>query len=111
MTDPSEFDHAAKLRLKRYPEYSAQPSAASKADASLRIAPRPPPANVALLRIEPEIISVLDYSKGFGHSDLVTFSERDLDVHIGSEQHPWTDNAEIDKPATDVPPTSSIRRS
>ena len=111
VTDPSEFDHAAKLRLKRYPEYSAQPSAASKADASLRIAPRPPPANVALLRIEPEIISVLDYSKGFGHSDLVTFSERDLDVHIGSEQHPWTDNAEIDKPATDVPPTSSIRRS
>ena len=111
VTDPSEFDHAAKLRLKRYPEYSAQPSAASKADASLRVAPRPPPANVALLRIEPEIISVLDYSKGFGHSDLVTFSERDLDVHIRSEQHPWTDNAEIDEPAAGVPPTSSNRRS
>ena len=26
VTDASEFDHAAKLRLKRYPEYSAQPS-------------------------------------------------------------------------------------
>ena len=111
VTDPSEFDQAAKLRLRRYPEYSAQPRPASKADASLRVAPRPPQANVALLRIEPEIISVLDYSKGFGHSDLVTFSERDLDVHIRSEQHPWTDNAEIDKPAADVPPTSSNRRS
>jgi hypothetical protein len=42
-----------------------------------------------LLRIAPEIVSVLDYSKGFGHSDLVTFSERDLDVHIGTKRHRW----------------------
>ncbi len=30
------------------------------------MAPKPPPEGVALLRIAPEIISVVDYSKGFG---------------------------------------------
>jgi hypothetical protein len=45
--------------------------------------------DVVLLRIVPEIISVLDYSKGFGHSDLVSFSERDLDLHIDTLQHHW----------------------
>ena len=29
---------------------------------------------VALFRVEPEMISVLDYSKGFGHTDLVAHS-------------------------------------
>jgi len=42
-----------------------------------------------LLRLEPEIFSVLDYSKGFGHSDLITFSERDLDLHIATLRHRW----------------------
>jgi hypothetical protein len=44
---------------------------------------------VVLLRIAPEIISVVDYSKGFGHSDLIAFSERDLDLHLESVSHPW----------------------
>jgi len=59
-----------------------------------RMAPEPSP-DVVLLRIAPEIISVLDYSKGFGHSDLVTFSERDLDVHLQTVSHHWhaVDNA------------------
>jgi len=43
----------------------------------------------ALLRIAPDIISVLDYDYGFGHSELVTFSERDLDVHLETMSHPW----------------------
>jgi nitroimidazol reductase NimA-like FMN-containing flavoprotein (pyridoxamine 5'-phosphate oxidase superfamily) len=32
----------------------------------------PAPEQVALFRVVPEVISVLDYSKGFGHTDLVT---------------------------------------
>jgi hypothetical protein len=59
--------------------------------AGRRIAPQPPSAGVALLRIAPEIVSVLDYSKGFGHSDLVTFSERDLDVRLRTTRHSWDD--------------------
>lgn len=31
----------------------------------------PTPDEVALFRVEPEVISVLDYSKGFAHTDLV----------------------------------------
>ena len=32
----------------------------------------PTPEEVALFRVEPEIISVLDYTKGFAHTDLVS---------------------------------------
>ena len=32
----------------------------------------PSPDEVAVFRVEPRIISVLDYSRGFGHTDLVT---------------------------------------
>jgi PPOX class probable F420-dependent enzyme len=32
----------------------------------------PQPEEVAIFRLVPEIVSVLDYSKGFGHTDLVT---------------------------------------
>ena len=110
VTDRSEFDDIAKLRLKKYPEYSALPRPTSSEDAIVRISPHSSPASVALLRIAPEIISVLDYSKGFGHSDLVTFSERDLDVHIGSLHHRWNGNNEAGPSANDVPPNPDSGR-
>jgi len=87
--DRDEWNHVAALRLKRYPEYAALPPPVVSAGAVSRIAPRPPTSGVALLRIEAEVFSVLDYSKGFGHSDLVTFSERDLDRHLESLRHRW----------------------
>jgi nitroimidazol reductase NimA-like FMN-containing flavoprotein (pyridoxamine 5'-phosphate oxidase superfamily) len=34
--------------------------------------PMPTPDEVRLFRVTPTVISVLDYSKGFGHTDLVT---------------------------------------
>ncbi len=34
--------------------------------------PMPTPDDVKIFRVTPTIISVLDYSKGFGHTDLVT---------------------------------------
>ena len=60
----NEFDRACDVFMKRYPEYATWP--------------RPDPAIAPMLRITPEIISVLDYSKGFGHSDLVSVSPGDL---------------------------------
>jgi len=33
--------------------------------------PMPKPEEVALFRVVPELISVLDYTQGFGHTDLV----------------------------------------
>lgn len=101
VTDAVERDYVSTLRLKRYPEYaSLSPSAADNA-AALRMAPQPPTERVALLRIAPEIISVLDYSKGFGHSDLITFSERDLDFHLESLRHQWVDNGISDNPISE----------
>ena len=95
VTDRDEFDHVCKLRLGRYPEYAGLPR--PKFGTQDRIAPAPPQSSVVLLRIAPDVISVLDYSKGFGHSDLVTFSDRDLDVHLKTVRHRWqgtTDAAE-----------------
>jgi general stress protein 26 len=89
VTDQNEFEGVGGLRLKRYPEYADLPPPVFHEGALLRISPQPSSGGIVLLRIAPEIISVLDYSKGFGHSDLVTFSERDLDVHIDSLRHRW----------------------
>jgi nitroimidazol reductase NimA-like FMN-containing flavoprotein (pyridoxamine 5'-phosphate oxidase superfamily) len=36
--------------------------------------PMPEPEQVRIFRMTPVVISVLDYSKGFGHTDLVTCS-------------------------------------
>ena len=59
-----EYDRACDVFMKRYPEYASWP--------------RPDPKIAPMLRITPEIISVLDYSKGFGHSDLVNVTPGDL---------------------------------
>jgi Pyridoxamine 5'-phosphate oxidase len=34
--------------------------------------PMPTPEEVRIFRVTPTVISVLDYSKGFGHTDLIT---------------------------------------
>ncbi len=87
--DPDEREHVAALRLRRFPEYASPPPPRRDGGALSRVAPRPPSSGVVLLRIAPEIFSVLDYSKRFGHSDLVTFSERDLDLHLETLRHDW----------------------
>jgi PPOX class probable F420-dependent enzyme len=71
--DPGETEHALDILLRRYPEY--------------KIMPAPDPAAVAMLRTTPEIVSILDYSKGFGHADLVRVSENDLAEHIEARRH------------------------
>ena len=99
VTEENEFNHVAELRLTRYPEYASLPPPVFRGDGLSRIAPQPS-AGVVLLRIAPDIFSVLDYSKGFGHSDLVAFSERDLDLHIESLQHRWVGNGQIQSAST-----------
>jgi hypothetical protein len=34
--------------------------------------PMPTPDDVRIFRVTPTVISVLDYTKGFGHTDLAT---------------------------------------
>jgi len=58
VTDQSEAAKAMNLLGTRYPEYVSLPI--------------PKPEEIAVYRVLPKVISILDYSKGFGHSDLVT---------------------------------------
>ncbi|HMK80620.1 MAG TPA: pyridoxamine 5'-phosphate oxidase family protein [Xanthobacteraceae bacterium] len=73
--DQGEIDHVIGIMLRRYPEY--------------KVMPPPDPSTIALLRITPEIVSILDYSKGFGHTDLVRVSTSDLAEHIEARRHHW----------------------
>ena len=57
VTDPQEVGQASQLMFERFPEI------ARYAPAELD--------DIVLFRVTPEVISVLDYRKGFGHADLV----------------------------------------
>ncbi len=91
-----EFDYVCTLRVKRYPEYAASPPSAVTGGVEQRVAQKPSQDSIVLLRIVPEIISVLDYSKVFGHSDLMSLSESDLNTHIHRNCHRWADAPGVD---------------
>lgn len=56
--DPTEVQHAVECMLKRFPQ------AAEWADSGQE-------NGAVFLKITPQVISILDYEKGFGHTDLV----------------------------------------
>jgi general stress protein 26 len=89
VAEVDELEHVNRLRLRRFPEFEAVPAVVLREGALQRAARQESGAAVVLLRIAPEIVSVLDYSKGFGRSDLLMFSERDLDLHMGTQCHRW----------------------
>jgi nitroimidazol reductase NimA-like FMN-containing flavoprotein (pyridoxamine 5'-phosphate oxidase superfamily) len=61
VTDPAEGEKALRLLMAKYPEQRSLPLPL----------PMPRPADVRIIRLTPVVISVLDYTKGFGHTDLV----------------------------------------
>ena len=74
VTQEAEFDRACDIFMKRYPEYASWP--------------RPNPAIASMIRIRPTVVSVLDYSKGFGHSDLAKIDVDDLKP-VAAQRHRW----------------------
>jgi hypothetical protein len=58
--DPTEGEKVLRMLIEKYPPQGELPLA------------MPTPADVRIFRVTPIVISVLDYSKGFGHADLVT---------------------------------------
>ena len=60
VTDKDEAERVLALLPNKYP---AQP------DLPVQM---PTPEDVRIFRLTPTVVSVLDYSKGFGHTDLVT---------------------------------------
>lgn len=67
VTDAAEAAKVLRLLPLKYPD----------APASMASMKMPAADEVALFRVEPEIISVLDYTKGFAHTDLVTCRDRE----------------------------------
>jgi nitroimidazol reductase NimA-like FMN-containing flavoprotein (pyridoxamine 5'-phosphate oxidase superfamily) len=57
VTDPQEINRVSELMLRKFPQILRYALAGKK--------------GVFLVRITPEVISVLDYRKGFGHTVLV----------------------------------------
>lgn len=66
VTDRAEGEKVLRMLPLKYPD--APPSTAN-----MKL---PSPDEVAVFRVQPEIISVLDYSKGFAHTDLVTVAHQ-----------------------------------
>jgi nitroimidazol reductase NimA-like FMN-containing flavoprotein (pyridoxamine 5'-phosphate oxidase superfamily) len=60
VTDRAEAERVLSLLPSKYPPQRSMPG------------PMPTPEQVRIFRLTPVVISVLDYSKGFGHTDLVT---------------------------------------
>jgi len=60
VVDQAEAEKALRLLSLKYPQQSSLPL------------PMPTPADVRIFRVTPKLISVLDYTKGFAHTDLVT---------------------------------------
>ncbi len=67
VADPAEIGRATQLLFERYPEYK-----------TFMAALQPDVSDMVFLRIVPEVVSILDYSKGFGHSDLARVTASDL---------------------------------
>ena len=59
VTDPAEANKVLRMLPLKYPEQTSLP------------VKMPTAADVRIFRVTPAVISVLDYSKGFGHTDLV----------------------------------------
>jgi general stress protein 26 len=75
VTSVGEKAAIGKLMLKRFPQLSGiQPT-----DAGL----------IKLFRVRPSLISILDYTQGFGHTDLVAISADDITESRGTLRHQW----------------------
>lgn len=59
VVDPGEIRHAADCMVKRFPQLAEWAESEQGSDA-------------VFLKITPQVISMLDYEKGFGHTELVT---------------------------------------
>lgn len=61
VVDRQEAEKVLRMLPLKYPEQTSLPVA------------MPTPDDVRIFRVTPTVISVLDYSKGFGHTDLVSY--------------------------------------
>ncbi|WP_084398525.1 pyridoxamine 5'-phosphate oxidase family protein [Henriciella aquimarina] len=75
MTAPGEISEIARLMIQRFPQVSG-----------MELAER---GEAVFFRVIPTVMSVLDYSKGFGHTDMVRLDDSDIAENLESMQHKW----------------------
>lgn len=75
VTDARRRDEIYALLLRRRPEYASFP--------------RPDAKAAAILRATPEIISVVDYSKGFGHADTIVLGAEEIVTMTAAQPDDW----------------------
>jgi nitroimidazol reductase NimA-like FMN-containing flavoprotein (pyridoxamine 5'-phosphate oxidase superfamily) len=75
VTDAAQRKRAITLLLDRHP--------------ALRRLEPPEPGHSAVMRANPEIITILDYSKGFGHADLLTVGPGGLTDMTAARDDDW----------------------
>jgi nitroimidazol reductase NimA-like FMN-containing flavoprotein (pyridoxamine 5'-phosphate oxidase superfamily) len=73
--DPKQRERALKLLLERRP--------------GLQTLERPSEDHSAVMRANPQIITILDYSKGFGHADLLTVGPGGLTDMTPARDDDW----------------------
>ena len=75
VTDPKQRQRAVTLLLDRHP--------------GLQRLERPDPGHSAVMRASPDLITILDYSKGFGHSDILTVGPGGLTEMTPARDDDW----------------------
>lgn len=58
VTDKAEWKRALRLLMKKFPALAG-------------VAEQPAPSSMAIVRVTPKVISVINYTLGFGHTDLI----------------------------------------
>lgn len=75
MTTPAEAGMVMQLMVEKFPQIAGMATMEN--------------VEMAAFRITPMVISVLDYTLGFGHTDTVRVSDADIAETLGSMQHKW----------------------
>jgi len=75
VTTEGEIGKAGKLMLDRFEMLSSMPIFDE--------------ASVRLFRVKPQIVSILDYTKGFGHTDVVRVGADDIAQTHETMRHHW----------------------
>ena len=73
--DPKQRERAVRMLLDRHP--------------GLKRLEQPEPGHSAVMRANPEVITILDYSKGFGHADLLTVGPGGLTDMTPARDDDW----------------------
>jgi general stress protein 26 len=75
VTSPGEKDGIVKLMLERFPEAAG--------------IEQPEQLSLKLYRVRPSLVSILDYTQGFGHTELVAIGADDITESRSRLRHQW----------------------